>query len=327
MKKALILLLLCTFVLPITAELKTGYLENFTVMGRYNVLNNGNDYLTLSFWWQFKDNQIPANEFHVYAGREHGWEEKVLHMEISEFPQENIRLGYIWTEDIDYDISEINQEYVDFETFFMLPAFKFTTVVKKHADNYADTNQVNFTFTEPLCVCVTDEVPSKIGKGDTYKTQVDADHTNPDEKLTYEVSEFDALLKKRYPDYQYPTGITIDDQGIIEYEGKIDGKFGVVAYAIDESEARYPAVITFEVAGISSVDEIELEGGVYPNPASDVLNLDTEMIGFGMQIYNASGIPLKTIINAGETLNVSDLPQGTYFLKSNGRFAKFVISR
>ncbi len=65
---------------------------------------------------------------------------------------------------------------------------------------------------------------------------------------------------------------------------------------------------------------------VYPNPANDVLSLSINQAGeYPYSITDMLGqIVKKGVIGAQSNINISTLSPGTYFLKCNDRFVKFV---
>lgn len=88
---------------------------------------------------------------------------------------------------------------------------------------------------------------------------------------------------------------------------------------------------TLAAAGISKMDDIFVKGtpstsiedytkipvvSVFPNPATDAINISSINGSFSVDLINSSGslvYSLKTIVN-GAKINTSDLPKGLYFL-------------
>lgn len=54
---------------------------------------------------------------------------------------------------------------------------------------------------------------------------------------------------------------------------------------------------------------------LYPNPVSDVLKIETNAMVYTVEIYNTQGLLVLMEIGNPKRINVSNLPQGTYFLK------------
>jgi len=66
-----------------------------------------------------------------------------------------------------------------------------------------------------------------------------------------------------------------------------------------------------------SLDEISL----YPNPTTGVLNLD---VNGQVDVYNVAGSLVKSVESVNYTINVSDLNEGIYFLRTANGMAKFI---
>ena len=67
---------------------------------------------------------------------------------------------------------------------------------------------------------------------------------------------------------------------------------------------------------------------IYPNPAANIVNVTTEA-NTELAIFNATGKEIKRI-NATETItsiDISDMPNGLYFVVANGRAQKLTIAR
>ena len=65
---------------------------------------------------------------------------------------------------------------------------------------------------------------------------------------------------------------------------------------------------------------------VYPNPTMDVLCIEGLEFGNIVRIYSAKGALLKTVeVNSVQTsINVKDLPNGTYLIQTNTQIVKFI---
>ena len=69
------------------------------------------------------------------------------------------------------------------------------------------------------------------------------------------------------------------------------------------------------VSTTESVDENEVNFGVYPNPAENILNIATDANRYEYQLINSLGqVVVKGRANGNESINVSDL-NGVYFLR------------
>ena len=72
---------------------------------------------------------------------------------------------------------------------------------------------------------------------------------------------------------------------------------------------------TVIVATTESVDENEVNFGVYPNPAENILNIATDANRYEYQLINSLGqVVVRGRANGNESINVSDL-NGVYFLR------------
>lgn len=83
-------------------------------------------------------------------------------------------------------------------------------------------------------------------------------------------------------------------------------------------------IIPAAALGINNYENININ--IYPNPVSDVLNIElSEKASF--IIYNIIGVIVKeSLLYEGRNeIPVSDLPAGTYFIKSNDNTKKFII--
>ncbi|MFA7327456.1 MAG: T9SS type A sorting domain-containing protein [Candidatus Kapaibacterium sp.] len=69
-----------------------------------------------------------------------------------------------------------------------------------------------------------------------------------------------------------------------------------------------------------------ITGGIYPNPASDFIKLDlnTKSINSEIQIFDAYGKQVMSIIYIGENIDISGLTAGVYFVKVGDKSWKFI---
>ncbi len=75
---------------------------------------------------------------------------------------------------------------------------------------------------------------------------------------------------------------------------------------------------------ISSSSEIVHKNpiSIYPNPASDILNIETDFDRFEVQVYNISGHQVLQVKNQ-KSFNIQNMPNGTYFVTiTNEKAAK-----
>lgn len=69
-----------------------------------------------------------------------------------------------------------------------------------------------------------------------------------------------------------------------------------------------------------------ITGSVYPNPASDFIKLDlnASSLNSSVEIYDAYGKQVMSVIYTGEDIDISILTAGVYFVKTGARTHKFV---
>ncbi len=82
------------------------------------------------------------------------------------------------------------------------------------------------------------------------------------------------------------------------------------------------------VTGVKDIRE-KMTVHVYPNPASDILNIESNTPLSILQVFDLNGREILTDLKAANTINISMLSSGVYFVKlfdKNGRFTtrKFV---
>jgi hypothetical protein len=63
---------------------------------------------------------------------------------------------------------------------------------------------------------------------------------------------------------------------------------------------------------------------LYPNPVSDVLSINGMPPGATITIMDVSGKIVRIYENASETIDVSYLPKGVYFVKANEEVLKLI---
>lgn len=84
----------------------------------------------------------------------------------------------------------------------------------------------------------------------------------------------------------------------------------------------------------TQVHDLELQSQVYPNPASNILSVESEAIIEALSIFNFNGqmIYSKKVNQLGTAIDVSEFKSGTYILKlsldmDQTQFQKIIISR
>ena len=100
-------------------------------------------------------------------------------------------------------------------------------------------------------------------------------------------------------------------------------------YTFQNVMANHSIYVTFEVIPNDNIDINTADNfSIYPNPATDIVNIvsqnDSELA-----IFNATGKEVKCIrTNEGSTsIDISDLPNGMYFIVINGNAHKLTIER
>lgn len=114
------------------------------------------------------------------------------------------------------------------------------------------------------------------------------------------------------------TGAVIDS--IVPFNGEAPGTYNYY-YVVDNGICAADSItITAQVIDCASIDEITLNSNVYPNPVSDVLNIDlkdnTNQVS--LALYSIDGklmsIPQYTA-NSLVSIEMSEYPQGVYVLR------------
>lgn len=78
-------------------------------------------------------------------------------------------------------------------------------------------------------------------------------------------------------------------------------------------------VLTMEVGDVTSINNQENnQPKVYPNPTSDLINIEATSPVIAVRLYNATGAVVKTIESENiKNVNISDLPRGVYIMVTN----------
>jgi len=83
--------------------------------------------------------------------------------------------------------------------------------------------------------------------------------------------------------------------------------------------------ITGQVGELSATENLDITGvSVYPNPVVKVLNITGVATGTKVEIFNIAGILVKSVSLTDGTINVSDLSNGLYIVKFNGKAIRVV---
>ena len=108
-----------------------------------------------------------------------------------------------------------------------------------------------------------------------------------------------------------------------------DGVYTYMVTAVYENGQSMPASVTAEVNTIG-LEEMEVMFAIYPNPAKDVININTNAVKYEYQLINSLGqVVISGTSNGAQQINVSDLNKGMYFLKviadGEARINKIVV--
>lgn len=122
-----------------------------------------------------------------------------------------------------------------------------------------------------------------------------------------------------------------------EYDLKINGKssfgFAINDFSLDANGFIHIGTdigLFSNVLSISGVVRDWLEPDapfIFPNPATDIVYVEIENSQSETVLLNSLGIPIesKPLHTIGRlAFDISDLPQGVYFVKSNGKVGKFI---
>ncbi|MDR2206243.1 MAG: T9SS type A sorting domain-containing protein [Flavobacteriaceae bacterium] len=86
------------------------------------------------------------------------------------------------------------------------------------------------------------------------------------------------------------------------------------------------AIYFSEAMAVSEIEKLNVE--IYPNPATNVLNIETSLKIERINVYEVSGKLVKTVQNAEKTIDVSRLQNGVYHLEiftDKGKIYKKII--
>jgi hypothetical protein len=78
-----------------------------------------------------------------------------------------------------------------------------------------------------------------------------------------------------------------------------------------------------DVPNSITTDKVLNEPYIYPNPVTNILHLETKLPILKIEIFNLIGLKILEF-NYQDNMDLSNLPQGMYFLKSGSNFLRFV---
>jgi hypothetical protein len=107
------------------------------------------------------------------------------------------------------------------------------------------------------------------------------------------------------------------------------GVYPVQLTATDDSGNVHSVNVTVTVEDSLSIEEFEISAKsikLHPIPTEDILNITTQLIIDDITIFDLLGKKVRTVDTPNNSINISDLSSGMYFLKFNVE-NKFVIKR
>jgi hypothetical protein len=152
-----------------------------------------------------------------------------------------------------------------------------------------------------------------------------------------------AILKFFYNDNEMNTNTLtyiVDNTGIVDIEGLRSGSY---AYTVQYFGLEKRGSVT--VSGVDATKEIWFNIGsienqpmantlkLYPNPAENLLTVESTTEPLKMEITNLLGQTLKTVVNptASQTVDISGLATGVYVVtvvdRGNGRVSKMFVKQ
>lgn len=111
----------------------------------------------------------------------------------------------------------------------------------------------------------------------------------------------------------------------IVVEGRVMRNSQKVAAATPQSPQWQPVIVTVKTGTVTGVEEISSEALVlYPNPAVYAFTINVEEPA-QVRIYTIGGaLVADTVLNPGESVDVSALPEGIYMVVAGGRTFRLV---
>ena len=141
--------------------------------------------------------------------------------------------------------------------------------------------------------------------------------------LTWEASALNYIVERNGVEIAVIEETTYVDSELI------DGVYTYSVTAVYENGKSMPAMVTAEVSTIGLGEETVMFA-IYPNPAKDFININTNAVKYEYQLINGLGqIVVSGTANGECQINVSDINKGVYFLKvvadGEARISKLII--
>ncbi len=106
----------------------------------------------------------------------------------------------------------------------------------------------------------------------------------------------------------------INGETSASYTATVNGNYAVVV--TDGNCSDTSACVAITTVGVEDLSDIAGTISIYPNPVINVLNIDTDNLNINtISVVSTTGQTIKTINTATNTVDVSDLASGIYFLQ------------
>jgi hypothetical protein len=162
------------------------------------------------------------------------------------------------------------------------------------------------------------------------------------ERITFNNCDFETAVCDQnlcYPpdtsiqNFKFSSGTNFDMK-VNFYPYNNDGHCTVLIYvrSLQNPEIYDSCYYSMQTTDFTSVEQIEksTEVKLYPNPSSDVVQVETEnKQSFDLSIFDILGNEVKTISNTfnNTPISISELPKGIYILKISGEYSGSVLLR
>lgn len=131
-----------------------------------------------------------------------------------------------------------------------------------------------------------------------------------------------------FEQYTYKNNETGNKTVFIKVNNGVHDWYSGNSHDIDYSTEIYKFFIGEENEPTKVEENISDGIAIYPNPANDIINIVSTM-NSELVIYNATGKEVKriNIDQDNNTINISDIPNGVYFVVFDGHAQKLTIAR